>query len=111
MLCLFRFALLDLVACLAWFGLPSVVSAASSGVVLAGLWGGGSALDAMLGHFPAPFGEAKNLLQKRRTTRMGSAIWGHRLKGFLELKKPQKQHLEITDSSRELLKQCFNMLL
>ena len=51
------------------------------------------------------------MLKKRRTTRVGSAILGRRLKGFLELKKPQKQHVEITDSSRELLKKCFKMFL
>merc|ERR1712051_654695 len=73
-----------LLACLAWSGSPWVVSAALSGVVWADLW---------RGRLRKPFWVTSRRLwigqkmqQKRRTTRVGSAIWGRHFKGFCELK-------------------------
>ena len=84
-------------ACLAWFGLPWVVSAASYGVVLAGLCEGRPWMP-FWGHFPAPLGRLKNA---QKTTHNTTEICdlGSSLEGLLGA---QKRHLEITDSSPEL---------
>ena len=79
---------------------------ASSGVAWADLWVG-SASEAFLGHFPAPLERLKNARKTAHNT-SGICDLGSPLQG---LPGAQKQHLEIADSSRELLKKVLQKII
>ena len=68
---------------------------------------GGSALDAVLGHFPAPLGRLKNA-QKNTHNTTEICDLGSSLEGLLGA---QKRHLEITDSSCELRQKMLGFSL